>query len=104
MQRVHSWRVSRERAMQQQQYDETLVRSLLETARDETKGAEERYGALRHVCQLRGDAYQHVPLEQLRFMAAAMQSFPNWRPLSLKDSAEAVASGFARRTAPSRHR
>ena len=85
------------------QNDEVTIKSLLATARNETKPAEERYAALKHVCHLRGDVYQHVPLEQLRFVAAGIQRFPNWEPLSLKDSAEAVANGFAKRTEPKRH-
>ena len=86
-----------------QQKNEETIQSLLATAGNESKSAEERYAALRHVCQLRGDVYQHVPLEQLRFVAAGIQRFPNWEPLSLKDSAEAVANGFAKRTEPKRH-
>lgn len=91
--------------MQQQQINEPLVESLIATARDESKPADERYAALRHVCQLRSDSYQHVPLEQLRFVAAAMQYCEMLhRPLlSLKDAADAVAFGFARRTAPNHH-
>jgi hypothetical protein len=80
-----------------QSNDEEMVKSLLATANDETKPAEERYAALRHACQLRGDVYQAVPIEQLRFVAAGMQSFCGLTPLSLKDAAEAVASGFQRK-------
>lgn len=91
----------------QQQTNEEMTASLLATARDETKAAEERHAALRHVCQLRGDAYAHVPPEQLRFVAAAMSQAElegcKFGPLSLRDAAEAVAAGFAR-TALSRHR
>ena len=84
--------------------NEETVESLLSTARDESKPAEERYAALRHVCQLRGDVYQHVPLEQLRPVAAGMGDFFGLTHLSLRDSAEAVAAGIARRAAPNRHK
>lgn len=90
---------------QQNQIDEEMISSLLATARDESKTAEERYGALKHVCRLRGDHYQHVPIEQIKFLAAAIQySEILHRPLlSFKDATDAVTAAFARRTAPSRH-
>jgi hypothetical protein len=88
----------------QQQYDEAMVKSLAATVRDESKPVEERYAALRHICQLKGDTYQHVPEEHLRFVAGALvQWIPGVKPLSLKDAAEAVAEGFRRRTAPIKH-
>lgn len=77
--------------------DEAMVKSLLATAKDESKSDQERYSALRHACQLRGDVYQHVPLEQLKFVAAAMGAYCDLRPLSMQDAAEAVASGFHRK-------
>lgn len=81
------------------------MRSLLATAADESKPEDERYAALKHVCQIRGDAYQHIPLEQLRHVAAALHriELSGWAfgPLPLKDASEAVAAGFARRAAGS---
>lgn len=77
--------------------DETLVRSLLTTAADENKPEAERYAAIKHACRLRGDAYQHVPLEELCQVAAAMQTKQiagrTFGPLSLRDAAEAIATG-----------
>lgn len=90
-----------------EQIDETLVRSLLKTAGDESKSEDERYAALKHVCQLRGDPYVHVPLEHLRKVAAALHrvELAGWRfgPMALKDAAEAVAMGKARAAMSKRH-
>jgi hypothetical protein len=87
-----------------QQNDEMMVKSLAQTVRDESKPAAERHDALKHICRITGDVYQHVPIEQLRLVVAAIMEFPGFRGLSLKDAAEAVASGFAQRTAPTTRR
>lgn len=83
--------------------DESMIGALLDTARNENEQEDARRAALRHACQLRGDNYQHVPLEHLRFVAAAMRYSEVLRgpTLSLKDAAEATAAGFARRGTPS---
>jgi hypothetical protein len=80
--------------------NESTVSPLLKNSMNEDKPAEERYAALKLVCKLRDDVYIRVPsLEQLRFVAAAMQTFHGIGPLTMKDAAEAVASGRARRAA-----
>lgn len=87
------------------QVDEQLIASLLATAGDESKAESERYGALKHACQLRGDNYQHVPIDQLKLVAAALHPVELcgrvFGPLKMKDASEAVAAGFARRAAGS---
>jgi hypothetical protein len=78
------------------QHNESIERALLATAQDEMKSSEERLAAIKHVCQLRGDAYTHIPLVQLRAVALAMESFRSLTPLGMKDAAEAIAAGVAR--------
>lgn len=88
--------------MQQTQTDQVTIASLLATAKDESKSTDERYGAMRLACSLRGDEYAHVPIEQLRFVAAALDfsHILQGAALSFRGAAEAVAAGFARRSAP----
>jgi hypothetical protein len=85
--------------------NETRVAELLAIARDESKTQDERYGALRLACQLRDDPYRHVPLEQLASVASAagFSKLMGKPLLCLQDAAEAVASGFARRTTSDPH-
>jgi len=80
-----------------QQRDEAVEQALIATAKNESKPSEERYAAIRHLCQLRGDTYVHAPLTDLSSVAAGMESFMGLKPLTMRDAAEAVGGGTARR-------
>ena len=84
--------------------NEVKIAELTATVKDTTLGGDERRAALRHLCTLRGDVYQHVDDADLSHVIAGMTAWPvGMKQLSLRDSAEAVQEGRRRATAAQKH-